>query len=173
MKTKRLGLRNWLPSDLEPFYKMCQDETVMRFFPKKLSEKDTQDFINRMQTHFKEYGFCYFAVSVLETNEFIGMIGLLNQNFKSDYTPCVDIGWRLKQNSWGNGYATEGAIACIDFAFKTLKLKDVFSFATLNNKGSESIMKKIGMKYIGQFQHPKIIDNEKLRDCMVYKIENK
>ena len=97
IKTERLGLRNWRSSDLEPFTKMSQDEEVMNYFPKLLSKEECNDFIKRMQLHFKNFGFCYFAVDIIETREFIGFTGMLNQNYKSNFTPCIDVGWRLKE----------------------------------------------------------------------------
>ncbi len=170
IKTERLGLRNWLPNDVKPFSEMCQDAEVMKYFPKLLSKEESEDFINRMQVHFKTYGFCYFAVDILETEEFIGFTGMLHQEFKSEYTPCVDIGWRLKRSAWEKGFATEAAKACIDFSFNQLNLNDIYSFTPDINKGSEAVMKKIGMIYLGTFQHPNIINDSQIKDCLVYNI---
>ena len=166
--TKRLGLRNWCSSDIEPFGKMSQDKKVMEFFPKLLSKEECVDFIKRMQTHFQKYRFCYFAIDILETGEFIGFTGLLNQTYESKYTPCVDIGWRLKKSSWGNGYATEAAKSCLDYAFSELKLNDIYAFATINNKSSEKIMNKIGMNFIDTFNHPFLKEYDDLKKCIVY-----
>lgn len=168
IKTNRLGLRDWLSSDLVPFIKMSQDEDVMEFFPKLLNEEESKNFITRMQLHFKKHGFCYFAVDDLTTDQFIGFVGLLHQNFKSNYTPSVDIGWRLMKSAWGKGFATEAAESCLEYAFSELKLNEVYAFATIKNKGSEAIMKKIGMKYIDTFNHPFLNDYEDLQKCLVY-----
>ena len=82
----------------------------------------------------------------------------------------MDIGWRLKKSAWGNGFATEAAKACLDFAFSELKLNEIYSFATTNNKGSEAVMKKIGMNYIDTFNHPSLINHKNLEKCIVYQI---
>lgn len=168
--TQRLGLRNWLPKDTEPFIKMCQDKEVMKFFPSTLSKEETKGLIERMKNHFLKFGFCYFAVDILKTKEFIGFTGLLQQNYESLYTPCVDIGWRLKQNFWGNGYATEAAKACLNFAFTKLNVNAVSSFTPKNNKASEAIMKKIGMTKLDLFIHPNLLESSKLNPCLAYKI---
>ncbi len=170
LKTERLGLRNWLPSDEAPFSEMSQDKEVMKYFPKLLNKEDSKNFIARMQNNFETYGFCYFAMDILESGEFIGFTGILHQNYKSKFTPCVDIGWRLKKSAWGNGFATEAAMACLDFAFSELELNEIYSFATINNKGSEAVMKKIGMNYIDTFNHPSLINNKDIKKCIVYKI---
>lgn len=173
IKTERLGIRNWLPSDIEPFSEMGQDVEVMKYFPELRSKEDSRNFIARMQNHFEAYGFCYFAMDVLETGEFIGFTGILNQNYESKFTPCVDIGWRLKKSAWGNGFATEAAKACLDFAFSKLNLNEIYSFATITNKGSEAVMKKIGMNYIDTFNHPSLVNHKELERCLVYKINKK
>lgn len=166
--TERLGLRNWHTSDLAVFTEMSQDPEVMEFFPNLLTEEDCIGFIKRMQNHFQKFGFCYFAVDILETGKFIGFTGMLNQTYESHFTPCVDIGWRLKRSAWGKGYATEAAKSCLNFAINNLNLKKVYSLASVPNINSISIMKKIGMEYHSTFQHPALLNNDFLKDCVVY-----
>ncbi len=169
IKTERLGLRNWNSNDLEPFIKMSQDEEVMNYFPKLLSKEECNNFIKRMQLHFKEFGFCYFALDIIETGEFIGFTGMLNQNYISHFTPCIDIGWRLKRSSWGFGYATEAAKSCLKYAANELNLKEIYSLASTPNISSIAIMKKIGMTYDSTFHHPALKNNDRLKECIVYK----
>ncbi len=168
IKTKRLGLRNWRDADLLPMAEMNADTLVMEYFPKMWTTEETATFIKRMQKHYEDYGFCYFAVDVLETNECIGFIGLLNQTYESPFTPCVDIGWRLKQSSWGKGYATEGAKACLKFGFEELKLKEIYSVASKIIKRSINVMQKLGMTKLLEFDHPKILAHERIKTCEVY-----
>jgi len=169
LKTERLGLRNWKESDIAPFVEMCKDPKVMQYFPKTLSEEASKTLIKILQQHFTDFGYTYFAVDVLNTNEFIGFTGLKYQTFKSKYTPSVDIGWRLKRSSWGKGYATEAARSCMDAAFEKFNLEEVYSYCLDTNTASEAVMKKIGMKYIGAFQHPNSIEDSRIRECVVYK----
>ena len=169
IKTSRLGLRNWVAEDVKPMAALNADEQVMEYFPSVQSEQNTSDFIKRMQKHFETYGFCYFAVDTLDTGEFIGFIGLCHQDYESDFTPHVDIGWRLKQSAWGKGYATEGAKACLEYGFKTLRLREVYSVASVINVKSQHIMKKIGMEKIATFDHPKLLDNDRLKVCVLFK----
>ncbi len=169
IKTNRLGLRNWQVSDIKPTTKMNTDKAVREFFPSTMSQLETEAFIKTMQQHFATHGYCYFAVDELTTHEFIGFIGLSNQTFKSDFTPCVDIGWRLLSKFWGNGYATEGALACVNFAFRTLKLKEVYAIAPELNLKSQRVMQKIGMTEYIHFVHPKIDKNNPLKNCVAYR----
>ena len=172
IKTARLGLRNWTDSDIDPATRMNADPKVREFFPNTLTKEETIDFIKRMQNHFEIHGFCFFAVDKLDTNEFIGFIGLNMQTFKSDFTPSVEIGWRLLKEYWGYGFATEGAKACLDFAFSKLKLPVVYAVAPLLNKKSQSVMQKLGMIFYKEFNHPKLDKHSPLRKCVVFKTKD-
>lgn len=164
----RLGFRNWKESDLHPMAEINADQEVMEFFPGTQSEQETLNFIKRMQKQFSEKGFCYFAVDILDGGEFIGFIGLSEQVFEADFTPCIDIGWRLKKREWGKGYTGEGAKACLDFAFHQLKIDKVYAMAPAVNHRSEKVMKKIGMKKVKTFDHPKLLNDTRLRECILY-----
>lgn len=168
--SERLGFRNWSKNDLEEFAKLNADPEVMEHFPKPLSRVETEEYIDRLILRFKVQGYCYFATEVIETGEFIGMIGITDQEFKSEFTPATDIGWRLKKTAWGNGYATEGAERCLEYAFDTLKKDKIISTCTSNNKSSENVMKKIGMVKVGEFNHPYLKDYPKLEKCLCYEI---
>ena len=167
--TPRLGLRNWTAKDAAPFYELCNDKDVMRYFPYLLTMEQVEDFIVRMQTHYSKDGYCYFAADLLATGECIGMLGMAYQDFKSAYTPNPDIGWRLSKKHWNKGLATEGAQACLNAAASKWNINTVYSFASLANAGSIRVMQKIGMTQVGTFVHPKIIDYPSLSECVVYK----
>lgn len=168
--SQRLGFRNWTETDLPEFAQLNADKNVMQHFPATLTEKETSDFIKRLQQHYEKHGHTYFAVELLETGEFIGFIGLVYQEYTSAYTPATDIGWRLKKTAWGKGFATEGAKRCLEFAFNHLQLDKVIATCTKNNTPSENVMIKAGMKKIGEFNHPKLIDYPHLEKCVCYEM---
>lgn len=170
--SERLGFRNWLPEDAPSMAALNADPEVMRFFPKTQTLSETQVFIDRMLAHHTEKGYCYFAVDVLETNTFIGFIGLKEQTYDAPFTPCVDIGWRLHKNAWGKGYATEGAKRCLTFAFNTLQLSNVKSVCPAINTPSERVMQKAGMTKVGTFLHPALKNSPQLQKCYLYEIKN-
>ncbi|MEL7003061.1 MAG: GNAT family N-acetyltransferase [Bacteroidota bacterium] len=172
IKTDRLGLRNWDEQDLDAFSDLNADPTVMRYFPETLTKDQTLAAINRMQKHYENYGFCYFATDVLSTNEFIGFIGLHHQNYEAPFTPCVDIGWRLKKSAWGKGYATEGAKQCLKFGFEKIGLEEIYAIASEINTPSIRVMQKIGMEKAVEFDHPVLLNNDRLRKCLAYKAVN-
>lgn len=156
IQTNRLGLRLWAEADIPPFIEMNRDANVMRYFPALLTEDETHAMVQRIQTGFADNGFGLYAVEVKHTNEFIGFTGFSIPRFESFFTPCIEIGWRLKHAAWGCGYATEAAKACLQYGFNTLGFDKVYSFTAKVNTPSENVMKKAGMIKAGEFNHPSI-----------------
>lgn len=167
-QSNRIGFRNWLESDIDHMAAISADEEVMRYFPAVATYEQTAAFIARMQDELAEKGYCYFAVDELSTNTFIGFIGLSWRTFEAEFTPCVDIGWRLSPATWNKGFATEGAIRCLDYAFDTLKLDKVYSTAPKINTPSERVMQKAGMVKSGEFEHILLMDYPQLKQCVLY-----
>ena len=66
---------------------------------------------------FDVHEYCYFAADLLETGEFIGFIGLMNQDFCAFFTPCVDIGWRLKTKCLGTWISDRGSPSVLRICF--------------------------------------------------------
>lgn len=170
--SERLGFRNWQTEDLDKMAAINADPEVMEYFPSTANLEETASFIARMQTQFDNKRYCYFAVDELASGNFIGFIGLNEQSFEADFTPCVDIGWRLDKRFWNKGLATEGAKRCLAYAFNDLKLDSIKSMAPLVNHKSEQVMIKIGMTKIGEFIHPRLLDDRRLRDCVLYDIKH-
>lgn len=169
-QSERLKFRNWKASDLDLLHAINSDDEVMEYFPFKPSREDTAAFIERMQKQYEEKGFCYFAVELIENNAFIGFIGLSVQNFEADFTPCVDIGWRLSKDFWFKGYATEGAKACLEFGFNQIQLDHIVSMAPVVNEKSIAVMEKIGMQQVQYFEHPKLNDYKWLQKCVLFNL---
>ncbi len=171
-QSARLGFRMWRQEDEAKMALINADQAAMAFFPSLQSLKQTCLFIDKMQAQYEQVGFCYFAVDLLESGSFIGFIGLSEQTYEADFTPCVDIGWRLHPKVWGNGLATEGARACLDYGFNKLGLQKIVSLAPKINLPSEKVMKNIGMHKVSEFFHPLLLSNERLKLCVLYEIYN-
>lgn len=170
-KSERLGFRKWDKEDIPFMSKISSDPIVMEFFPYVATTAQTKDFIERMNSMLLDKGYCYFAVDELKTSKLIGFIGLCDQSFESDFTPCIDIGWRLDKKYWNNGYATEGAIKCLEYAFNVLKLNNIKATAPVVNVKSIRVMKKIGMKKQMNFKHPKITEKSPLQNYVCFEIK--
>ena len=109
LETERLVLRDWREEDSVVFSRMNRDPKVMEYFLKPLTDTESRDFYERIRREIDTFGWGLFAAEVKISGKFIGYIGLHHTNFETDFCPCIEIGWRLCENSWGRGYATEGA----------------------------------------------------------------
>ncbi|MEC0329106.1 GNAT family N-acetyltransferase [Paenibacillus macerans] len=172
-ETPRLRFRDWKEADIEPFSRLNADDQVMKYFPKTLSAEETNLFYNSIESEFMEYGFGRYAVEVKENNDFIGFIGFHRATFETDFTPCIEIGWRLKKEAWGKGYATEGAAACLQYGFNTLGFDEVYSFTADINEPSKKVMIKIGMSFVKMFLHPRVDEYSPLSKHVLFHIKAK
>ena len=170
IETERLILRTWRDSDLRPFSLMNQDPLVMEFFPKTLSQEESADSYKRITGFIEQKGFGLFAAEEKGSEEYIGFIGFNQPTFSSYFTTCIEIGWRLDRRFWNRGFATEGAKACLTYGFSSLDFKEVVSFTSTINTKSINVMKKIGMTFDGEFEHPNVEEGHSLRKHVLYKI---
>jgi RimJ/RimL family protein N-acetyltransferase len=172
LTTSRLTLRRWLPRDLKPFAAMCADPKVMEYFPAPLTEEQTRGMIEKLERKFDRHGFCFWAAELKTTQEFVGIIGLGIPYFEAHFTPCVEVGWRLATAHWGQGYATEGARASIDFGFSHLPLEEIVAVTASGNLSSRRVMERLGMVYDpqGDFDHPNVPESAPHRRHVLYRI---
>jgi len=168
--SERLGFRTWSDLDLEEMTHLNNDPEVMKYFPGVQDSDKTMGFIQKMHTQYKINEFCYFAVELLGTQEFIGFIGMTKQDFGLERGEFVDIGWRLKRSVWGQGLAPEGAKACLDYAYTQFGIKEIYALAVKSNLPSLRVMEKIGMKHEETFIYHKLIEYPKLKECVLYRI---
>lgn len=171
IETPRLILRDWKEDDIPVFARLNSDEKAMEYFLNKLSYRETLDFYSRIKREFETCGYGLYAVERREDGSFMGYVGLHGITFDIDIAPAVEIGWRLLPDFWNRGYATEAALACLDYAKEQLKLKELYSFTSLPNKRSERVMQKIGMKWVKEFNHPLVALGHPLCRHVLYKIE--
>lgn len=169
--TERLLLRQWKDTDLEPFAKLTSNPDVMKFFPKLLNRDESNALADQIKFLIGVKGWGLWAVELLETQEFIGCIGMHPQPSKFDFSPCIEIGWRIDPKFWNKGYATEGAEACLRFAFEELGCEEIVAFTSQGNLVSQKVMQKIGMTFSHDFLHPDFADGHPLREEKLYRIK--
>ncbi len=170
LETERLILRQWKENDYRPFIHMGLDPEVMQYFPNLLTPEESIHFIKQTTNIIEENNWGLWAVELKENHEFIGFIGLINQPTQFDFSPCIEISWRLAKAFWGKGYAREGAQIVLEYAFNTLNLNKVVSFTATINQPSEAVMKKLGMRKVKIFNHPKLPTKHHLTKHVLYEI---
>ena len=168
---ERVLLRDWSEADLAPFSEMNADPRVMEHFPALLTRAESDALVSeRIVPQFAELGFGLWAVEVPGVAPFIGYVGLLVHTFEADFTPCVEIGWRLAFAHWGKGYATEAARLALAYGFAEAGLEEIVSFTVPANRRSIAVMERLGMAYAGEFDHPRLPEGHALRGHVLYRL---
>jgi RimJ/RimL family protein N-acetyltransferase len=170
--TERLVLRRWRQSDRKPFARLNADPRVMEFMPAPLSEEESDLLVDRINAHFLQHGFGLCAVELRRDHSFIGFIGLAIPSFQAKFTPCVEIGWRLSADYWGQGLAIEGSRQMVRYAFEVLGLEALVSFTVPGNLRSRRVMEKLGMTRnpADDFDHPNLPEGHPLRRHVLYRL---
>ena len=171
LKTPRLRLRQWTEDDLAPFAEMSADAEVMRYFPGTLSADESTRLVERFAEGIRERGWGFWAVELIESGAFIGLIGLHPQGAESGIpdSPLIEVGWRIARPYWRRGYAEEGAREAMRFAFEMLRCDALYAFTVVNNHPSRQLMVKLGMRDTGHdFDHPKLPIGHRLRRHCLY-----
>jgi RimJ/RimL family protein N-acetyltransferase len=173
LRTARLLLRPWRPSDVSPFAEMSADPRVMEHFPALLTRDEAIATVGRIEAHFAQHGFGLWAAEVPGVCDFIGFVGLWTPNFSAHFTPCVEVGWRIAHAHWGNGYASEAAKAALRFGFDQLALSEIVAMTVPANWRSRHVMEKLGMsrRQEDDFDHPRLDEGSPLRRHVLYRIK--
>jgi RimJ/RimL family protein N-acetyltransferase len=152
---------------------MNADPRVMEFLPTPLTREKSDAMVARVEAHFEKHGFGLWAVEIPGVTPFAGFVGLLTPSFDAPFQPCVEIGWRLSPDTWGKGYATEGARAALDYGFATVGLEEILSWTVPANTRSRRVMEKLGMTHDPRddFDHPLLPEGHPLRRHVLYRIK--
>ena len=159
-------------SDLAAFAAMNADARVMEFFPACLGQPESDATAQRIDEHFDEHGYSFWAVEAAGVSTFTGIAGLVVPQFESHFTPCVEIGWRFAHEFWGRGYASEAARALLEFGFERAGLDEIVSLTVPTNERSRRVMERIGMTRnpADDFDHPNLTEGDPLRRHVLYRL---
>jgi len=172
IRTERLLLRRWRETDRKPFAELNSDPIVMEHFPARLTRKESDALIDRIEVAFEELGFGLWAAEIAGDGAFAGFVGLSVPSFEAHFTPAVEVGWRLDHRHWGHGYATEAARAALAYGFENVGLEEIVSFTVPANLRSRRVMERIGMTHeeADDFDHPRFPDGHPLRRHVLYRV---
>lgn len=154
LETDRLILREIKPSDAEAFFAMDSNPKVHRYLWNKPVQKieEINEIIESVRKQYVDNGIGRFAMISKETNEFIGWAGLkYNTEMVNNKVNFYDIGYRLDENFWGKGYASEATFAWLKYAFEIMNIKTMEAAAHSDNAASNRILQKIGMQMTEQY----------------------
>ena len=146
LRTDRLILRQWRDADLDPWAAMNADPQVREFLGGPLTREQSLASLSRFRAGIAERGWGWWAVEVAATGAFAGFAGLDPTDPEAP-VQGVEIGWRLSRETWGFGYATEAARACLAYGFDTLNLPEILAIAAAGNTRSHAVMTRLGMTH--------------------------
>lgn len=143
IETERFYLRELKTTDANMFYSLNLDPEVTRYTGDTAfhSISEAMDFLDSYD-HYEKHGFGRWAVVSKEDGDSWGWCGL-----KQRENGLIDMGYRLFQEKWGKGCATEVGTACVKHAFETLKLEEIIAEAVEENVASFRVMERLGFKY--------------------------
>lgn len=147
IETERLLLRGWREGDVEPFLRHTNTPSVMRWLGGVRGEDKVREMLlgtfNQWQ---EERGFTFWAVERRSDRALLGFCGLkLADDEGTQIQGLHEVGWRLREDAWGRGYAREAATASLDFAFDRAGAEQVVALTVTGNEASWRLMERLGM----------------------------
>ena len=141
--TERLVLRRLVPEDFEAVRRIHSDPEVMAIYGGVFTEQGTRDFIQRNLDRYTKDGVSFYAITLKGTGELIGCGGIIMQPTDQGIEP--EIGYQVRRDQQGHGYATETARACMKYAFEKLKADHIVSLIRPDNLPSRRVAEKNGL----------------------------
>ena len=172
LRTQRLLLRRWRPSDREPFAQLNADPVVMEFFPGLHSPLVSAEMIEWIEADFERNGFGLWAVEIPGEMSLAGFVGLMRVQAEMPFAPAVEVGWRLTPKAWGRGIAHEAADAALGFGFGPAELEEIVAYTAAGNVRSRRLMERLGMHRdaAADFAHPRIAASSPLSAHVLYRL---
>ncbi len=143
IETERLALRRLVPEDLEAVRRIHSDPEVMAVYGGAFTEQGTRDFIQRNLDRYAKDGVSFYAITLKNTGELIGCGGIILQ--PTDHGIEPEIGYQVRRDQQGRGYATEMARGCMKYAFEVLKADHIISLIRPDNLRSRRVAEKNGL----------------------------
>jgi ribosomal-protein-alanine N-acetyltransferase len=172
LETPRLRLRPLAAVDAEPCLALWTNPDVMRYVsPVPVTRAQAEAVFAHYRPQVEKTGYGHWAIEVKGGDAFAGIILLEKVKFTAAFTPAIEVGWLLAPDQWGNGYATEGAKAALDYAFTHLNLSEVVALTAAGNLASQRVMERLGMTHdpLDDFDHPHAVGTA-LRRCVLFRI---
>lgn len=143
LQTQRLSLREFVPEDVEALAAVLSDPETMHYYPAPFDRAGVADWIQRNRTRYADDGFGLWAMIRNVTGELIGDCGLVRQSV--DGMEEIEIGYHVRRDLWGRGYASEAAGTCRDHGFAALTVDRLISLIRPENLASRRVAEKNGM----------------------------
>lgn len=146
-ETTRLRLRTWDDEDEFRFYDVMNTPAVMRWLGGLQAPEEWSAGFQRLCGYQRDFGFTFWIVERKADGEILGFCGLKRANAPGadEIIGEIEIGWRLREDAWGQGYAKEAAIASLDLAFDRFDAPRVVAVTAAASAPSQGLMIRLGM----------------------------
>jgi RimJ/RimL family protein N-acetyltransferase len=170
--TERLVLREWREADIDFLWRINSDPEVMAYIGPRQSRGVVARSVAGEMAAQAEKGHCYWPIERRSDGAFIGFCGLHPLTVGMHAEGQIEIGWRLRRDSWGQGLAREAAVACLAWGFANLPVDAIWAKTVPANARSWGLMLRLGMTYVegGDFDHPALPAGDPLRRHVLYRI---
>lgn len=170
--TERLRLRTWSDADRAEFVRVTNTPGVMRWLGGVQSAESMAAGFERIDGYQRDFGHTFWIVERKADGALLGFCGLKRVNSPGGEALHgeFEVGWRLREDAWGFGFAKEAAVASLDLAFGRFGARQVFALTVAGNVDSQGLMKRLGMsrRQDLEFDDPRYPE---LNPCIVYGIE--
>lgn len=146
LETERLILRKPEEPDFEPLSVMMQDVETVRFIGGAQEPAISWRAFCTLLGHWQLRGYGFFSVIEKSSGEWLGRVGPWNPHL----WPQPEVGWTIKREAWGRGYAYEAAEACVDYVFNHLGWPEVIHLIDPENVASQGVARKLGSQFKGR-----------------------
>ena len=143
LQTPRLNLRTLTMADADNLLGIYSDPVAMKFYPSTRDRAQTEEYIQRTLDRYQNDGYGFWACIRKDDDVYLGNCGCLKQEV--DGEDFVEVGYHFLRAHWGNGYASEAALACRDYAFESLGVDLVISLITPANESSIKVARRNAM----------------------------
>jgi RimJ/RimL family protein N-acetyltransferase len=143
LETSRLRLREFVPQDADALGAVLGDPVAMQYYPAAFDRRGIEEWIGKNIGCYQRDGHGLWAMMLKDSGELIGDCGCTLQEVEG--TNHVEVGYHVRRDLWGKGYATEAAQACMEYAFNRLGARRVISIIRPENMQSRRVAEKNGM----------------------------
>lgn len=153
-ESERLAYERIVPEHADELASLMRDPEVMRtLWPSAThpTEEQIASSLNGKVAHWERHGFGMWVAREGATGDFVGRGGPQYTDVLG--TRAVEVGWAIVRARWGEGFATELAMASVEVVFTQLELQEVIAFTLPDNIASRRVMDKAGFTYEREIFH--------------------
>jgi len=145
-ETARLILRDWREEDWARFWEATNTPAVMRWLGGVCDADKREGAQQRLLSYERDHGHTFWVIERKSDGAILGFCGLKRSNQQGGPIGMMEVGWRLREDAWGQGYAKEAAAAALDLAFGRFDADELIALTVERNVASWGLMKRLGMR---------------------------